>query len=451
MIEFNAIMVPLSASLGLSLVVERILELGTNVLEFFLNRSRGRKIPKVAEPDPMIDDLEQIYKREQTSQAVELAAEQTAEERKKIKAKLDQESDPEKRKVLLEKLIVLEKDGEWNERFSSDIVLVQGATDPDDGKVMKIFVLQFIGFIVGIFLAHYSGLQLFNAFFVSLGSKIHLASWFDYLLTGLLIGGGSKPMHILIRFISQRKIAVAEKPISQEEETQPATAPPLPLVNIATPPTPANGDWIEIPYKGGVDPEKLEYVHLREKDPELIVYHHTAMHSQSTFEDVVRVIQSRKDSKGNNWLTGYNCVVMADGTIRPFCRWDRYGNHATGYNRTSLGLAFNGNFEIDPNVPYSNPDGRLGLTLPSDIQLRAGARLVTLWTFLYKDINVDFDKSIIPHRQVSSKTCPGSVFPYDEFKRWIEFYRKQWEKSSTIKEQVSIFKSKPYLYVEKEV
>jgi hypothetical protein len=170
------------------------------------------------------------------------------------------------------------------------------------------------------------------------------------------------------------------------------------------------------------------------------------MNSQSTFNDVVRVIKDRKDTQGNNWLTGYHCVILADGSIRPFCRWDRFGNHAAGNNNNSLGLAFNGNFESDPNVPYSNADGKYGNFKPTEAQLRSAARVITLWTWLYK-IKIDFTTHIIPHRTISSKTCPGTTFPDVELQRWIEYFADKWEKSAEAKEKIEIFKLKPYLFV----
>ncbi len=231
----------------------------------------------------------------------------------------------------------------------------------------------------------------------------------------------------------------AELEATEDQPASPEAPGKAPAVVKSLPPEELAG-WQDLPYLGGVNREKLEHVHRRAGNPDLIVYHHTAMNSGSTFEDVVRVIESK------NWVTGYNCVILADGSIRPFCRWDRFGNHAVGFNRRSLGIAFNGNFETDPAVPFSNPDGRMGLPRPTEVQLKAAARVVTLWTFLYP-IAVDFDDQIIPHNRISSKACPGSQFPYDEFRRLIEHYRKKWEESEQVQERLEEFKLKPYLFV----
>lgn len=223
---------------------------------------------------------------------------------------------------------------------------------------------------------------------------------------------------------------------------------PKPPVQPKPPTETGEIDSINVVYHGGVDRETLENVHIRPEDPKLVVYHHTAMHSNSSFQDVVRVIKSRTDSHGNNWLTGYNCVILADGSIHPFCRWDRYGNHAVGYNRRSLGIAFNGNFETNPDVPGANPDGNLGKQHPTEEQIKAGARVITLWSYLYP-IDLDFENSIIPHKQIASKACPGNGFYYDELKRWVEFYKEKWDKSDHIQQELDAYKLKPYLYTQR--
>lgn len=406
LIPFESVMVPLSAAIGLSLIIERILEIANHLLKPLLRGAEGKTIPQMSEAGRMIEDLKRTHESEKD-----------------------------------------QKEDEWDERFSNAVILVEPATDPDDGRTLKAFILQLLGFAAGIILARLSGLQLFATFLA--GSQA-IPSWADYLLTGLLIGGGSAPVHVLIRFITQRKIttARAQMPPAEEEEQKSPPAAEIEAPAIISASSMAAADqWVDIPYNGGVDREKLEGVHKRKDNPNLIVYHHTAMSSQSTFEDVVRVIKSRPDSKGNHWITGYNCVITAGGSIHPFCRWDRYGNHAAGYNQRSLGLAFNGNYETNPSIPFSNPDGRMGLPRPTEAQLKAGARVVTLWTFLY-GIDVDFEKVIIPHKEISSKTCPGSAFPYQEFKKWVEFYRRQWEKSTAIQERLEAFRLKPYLRVE---
>ena len=445
MIPYDSIFVPLSAALGLSLTIERFLELAKNLFGRIIGSRKGKKIPTDAEFEKTVAELEEAYQRDKIAREIEKHAKEIEKRRQELIKKIAKEKDAAKYKALKNELEELENDGEWKEQFSPTTVLVEPATDPDNGTVMKTLILQLLGLSAGIIAAHYSGIQLFNSFLKVLNQSM-IPHWLDFLLTGLLIGGGSTPMHILVRFVTEHKIVLAEEEISEKKEKSDQEPVATSPVVISPPPMKEDALWIDIPYYGGVDREKLDYLHIREKNPEMIIVHHTAMRSDCIFEDIVKVIKDHTDSKGNHWLTGYNCVVMSDGSIHPFCRWDRFGNHTSGYNSRSLGIALNGNFELNPTIPYSNADGKYGLTRPSEIQIKNTARVVVLWSFLY-DIPIDFDKKIVPHKKISSKPCPGSGFPYDEFYRWVEFFHRKWQNSGEIQEKIEAFKLKPYLYV----
>jgi hypothetical protein len=446
-IPLDSILVPLSAVLGLSLIVERALEIISNFWERLIGTSQGKLIPKFEKKNETIDNLEKVFTKAKQDSENEKNAEKNQVKIKQLLKKLSAEKDAVKRQDLRAEIKKLQADGEWDESVSQSITLVESASDPDDGITLKQFVLQVLGFALGIILVHYTGIRFFSTFISALHSDVVIPIWADFMLTGLLIGGGSAPMHALIRFITTRKITGEPVPPSQEAKESEAVSEVKAPAVITTPPDTAMETWIDIPYQGGVDREILEHVHKRDANPKLVVFHHTTMNSSSTFDDVVRTIKSRTDSRGNHWITGYNCVVLYDGSIHPFCRWDRYGNHAAGNNRRSLGLAFNGNFETNPNVPFSNPTGRMGAQQPSEAQLKAGAKVVTLWTFLYKDIKPDFKKFILPHKELADKACPGGNFPYDEFESLVLHYTNLWTKSSFIQERIAEFKLKPYLYV----
>ena len=455
MVPFQLVMVPLSKALGLSLVVERVVEFGKNVLEPLVSEQHARRLPDPGQAAAAVATVQQLAERDRAASAVEQAAEHQVASRAQLSARLDTlrgqlltESDGAKRAALLteigqlkDQLATAEQAGEWQEQMPVGTVLVQPASDPDDGWTLRTLVLQLLGLATGILLARFGDVRLFTTF---LQGGQTMPAWLDYVLTGLFIGGGSGPAHVLIQFISERKVTV---PTGAVAAAEPAAAKAVPAGPSApgAPPGMSDADWRDIPYEGGVDRQLLESVHRRDQDPNLVVYHHTAMSSDSTFEDVVGVIKSRTDANGQHWLTGYNCVILADGSIHAFCRWDRYGSHAVGYNRRSLGIAFNGNFETNPAVPFSNPDGRYGEARPTDAQLRAGARVVALWTLLYP-VQLDFANSIIPHKQVASKACPGSNFPYDQFKQLVTFYRQRWEHAPSALAAIAAFKLKPYLY-----
>jgi hypothetical protein len=460
MVNFSEVAGPLANVLGLSLVVERVLEVGKNVLEPLIGRSKLTAVPDAEDAAVAVRAVVKEAGEDDLLQRAEEAAARTAASRaddarclEELRARLrtaesgttadPAAADAIRREILqvTARLRALERQGEWNEMVDSSLVLAMKATPRDQGKAIKSLVLQLLGFATGIVLARVAGVGVLGA----LGVEISVPT--DYVLTGLLIGGGSKPMHVLVEFITQRKV-IADAPVAAEAAAPaPAAAPraaEAPAV-ITAPATEDLAGWVDVPYEGGVDRERLEHVHRRKADPDLIVYHHTAMDSRSTFDDVVRTITDRTDG-GASWITGYNCVILADGSVHPFCRWDRYGNHAVGYNARSLGIAFNGNFETDPNVPFSNPTGRMGATRPTEAQLAAGARIVALWTILY-GIDVHFGKTIIPHKQIASKACPGSQFPYDEFQRRVEQYRTRWEQAPAARARIEEFNLKSFLHV----
>ena len=469
---------PLAAALGLSLVVERTIEVLKNISDLLPTTVAGRAVRPWADVERSVADLASFHERcargEQAEADLASALAKIADLRYALAT-----AAPADQPALQQEIAEAEKMFpsaapnapalEPTEGYPTTIMLVEPATDPDDRTTLRAFVLQAVALAVGIVAAHVAGVQLFTPLYQhvigNLQAQLPGGVGTDYMLTGLLIGGGSGPVHMLIEFIGARTrmgIAPTAEPAPAQAAASavgaaasgapvaasgqggvvvaaPPIAPAAPVVLVAT-----SFDWIDLPYDGGVDRGKLESVHRRPGDPNLIVYHHTAMPLSSTFEDVVRVIKDRTDG-GAPWITGYHCVVTADGVSHPFCRWDRFGNHAAGYNARSLGISLNGNFETNPQVPFSNPDGRYGPAQPTAAQLAMAARVVALWTYLYQ-IDVDFQRTIIPHQVVSDKTCPGSNFPYAEFQKLVERFHDAWT-TPTAKAQIEAFAAKPYLFV----
>jgi len=81
--------------------------------------------------------------------------------------------------------------------------------------------------------------------------------------------------------------------------------------------------------------------------------------------------------------------------------WDIQGAHCRGHNQDSLGLCFIGNFDH---------------IAPVDDQLKAGAKVVSLWLSLYNltigDIHL--------HREYDpNKSCPGEKFSLRHFKSFV--------------------------------
>jgi len=77
-------------------------------------------------------------------------------------------------------------------------------------------------------------------------------------------------------------------------------------------------------------------------------------------------------------------------------RWDIPGAHTVGYNNTSLGLCFVGNFDV---------------VEPPEEALLLGKKVIELWMKLFGISS----SNIHPHSAFSDKSCPGLLFNFGEF------------------------------------
>jgi len=319
---------------------------------------------------------------------------------------------------------------------------------PNAVKVTKEFWIQLFGGLVAVVGCYYMKFSIWPLVLAAQGVQPQASPEFwEYVLSGVIIGAGSKPVNFLMNFLITRKITVTREEVkATAPESQAVLAPPHPQTAIVAYPADhalaikSIEEIVGFTYDGGDRPRRLEHTHLRSKSQpiNLIVYHHTAMHSDSPFEELIKEF----DRKG--WLTGYHSVIMKDGTIRTLCRWDRFGNHVQGYNSRSLGVALHGNFETDPKVPFANVNGTLGITHPSAAQLDAAARIVALWTWMY-GVPVNFTKSIVPHYKLAVKACPGSNFPHKTFHQRVKDYTEQWNKDMAFEKALKRFMSQPML------
>jgi hypothetical protein len=325
---------------------------------------------------------------------------------------------------------------------------------PDRLKVTKEFWLQILGTLVAVAGCYYMkfSIWIFVRWAIGEGSLESIQSTvLEYIFTGIIIGAGSKPVNFLMNFLINRRLVVTREKAAEEAkpeaapEAKPVLVPkPKPAPDLEPPKPKSIEQIVGFVYDGGDRPERLQHSHLFKKPIDMIVYHHTAMHSDAPFEELTKEF----DRKG--WLTGYNCVVFKDGAIRVLCRWDRFGNHAVGYNNHSLGVALQGNFETNPKVPFSNHNGRLGILRPTAEQVDAAARVTALWALMHQievafpeKTSPTFPKGIIPHMYVAQKACPGGNFPYAEFKQAVERYAKLWKADEEFQTALNAFKAQP--------
>lgn len=96
----------------------------------------------------------------------------------------------------------------------------------------------------------------------------------------------------------------------------------------------------------------------------------------------------------NGWAgIGYNFLVRKDGKIYEGRPIDYVPAHATGFNTCSIGICFEGNFEVETM---------------SEAQKQAGKELVA---YIKEKYNISL---VQKHKDVNSTSCPGTNFPFDE-------------------------------------
>lgn len=97
----------------------------------------------------------------------------------------------------------------------------------------------------------------------------------------------------------------------------------------------------------------------------------------------------------NQWSgCGYHYFINKEGRIFRGRQDDVIGSHAKGYNATSLGLCFEGDFNKE---------------IPTQEQIDAGLELVA---YLKKKYNI---KKVKGHKDLMATSCPGSLFPMEKF------------------------------------
>ena len=123
---------------------------------------------------------------------------------------------------------------------------------------------------------------------------------------------------------------------------------------------------------------------------DIIVLHHAAAKTCSV-DDVHRWHLDR------GWSgIGYHFFIRKDGTIWRGRPEDRVGAHTVDYNSRSIGICFEGNFELEP--------------MP-DFQKAAGLELIV---YLLGKYTI---KSIKGHGELKATACPGKYFPLAEMKQ----------------------------------
>ena len=138
--------------------------------------------------------------------------------------------------------------------------------------------------------------------------------------------------------------------------------------------------------------EELEY---REEDgTKYIIIHHSEVTSHHTAGDVHRWHQNK------GWAgIGYHYFISKSGDIYEGRPYDTVGAHTRGFNKESVGVCFEGDFNKE--------------TMTST-QLNASVMLLSLLSLAYDDAE------ICGHRKlVGEKNCPGKNFPFDSLMKSV--------------------------------
>ena len=135
------------------------------------------------------------------------------------------------------------------------------------------------------------------------------------------------------------------------------------------------------------------------KRPEHIILHHSLTKDGKTVSwSAIRRYHVHK----LNWSTiGYHFGIELVGERYEILMGrmeTRTGAHCLGHNNNSIGICFVGNFDID---------------VPEHSQLIVGMNLIRS---ILERYGLDLD-AVKGHCDFSGKTCPGKLFPLDEFRR----------------------------------
>ena len=128
----------------------------------------------------------------------------------------------------------------------------------------------------------------------------------------------------------------------------------------------------------------------------------------------------REHMSQNGWSDiGYHYVIYRDGTIVRGRSVDKVGAHVSGYNAHSIGIAYVGGLENNPNVPYGKLKAK---------DTRTPEQKQSLMRLL-KELKTQYPKAVIKgHRDFSpDKNGDGIISPCEwikscpSFEAWKEY------------------------------
>lgn len=100
---------------------------------------------------------------------------------------------------------------------------------------------------------------------------------------------------------------------------------------------------------------------------------------------------------------GYHYYIRTDGRIYRGRPRETVGAHCIGKNKNSIGVCFEGNYQLEREMPAA--------------QLKAGCELVGALLRLYPGT------AVMRHSDLFATACPGQFFPFDKIKKGDEDLR----------------------------
>jgi len=119
---------------------------------------------------------------------------------------------------------------------------------------------------------------------------------------------------------------------------------------------------------------------------------HLILHHADASRVTVETIHNYHISRGWSGIA-YHFLVGKDGVIHEGRPIDTIGGHTSGMNYCSIGVCFEGNFEVE-QMP--------------DAQLLAGQELIKYITEKYPNLIIG------QHKEFNATACAGKYFPFDE-------------------------------------
>ena len=306
---------------------------------------------------------------------------------------------------------------------------------PEEKRVIrKRVIMQTFGILAGIGICYSGKLGIFTN--LGIVVKAQPPVW-DFILSGILISGGSEPIHQLMNFLTERKEQLKTERLKWEAAQSPGNEAGaftvFPRIGIA--------------YAGGLFSSEKDLV-PRQTNPKFIVLHHSKTKANLLFEEFVsEFAQKQANSRKRASEPLYHSVITYEGEIHHYCPWNAIGvRTARGarLRKNALDLCFIGDFDIPPEK--KDNQRIVNAKRPSEEQINSGAKIIALWRLLY-DIE---ERNVIPHVRAreNGSSCPGNNFPFDRLVAKSTQIFRQWQNDPQVVKELNKFKKLNHIYVQ---